>query len=152
MLPKSSKWGHFMLPKNGRLVKKKCFLDSIIKIYNKSCNLELTEFFCVLLDHFWINKPDWESWITVQQQKNTKNKAAETSLRSFLFCDNFSIYSQMYKSPKKEKEFNCKKQWFLQNSASVIYKTIQKEPHISAAYHCKIHKLITVPNSLMKVK
>ena len=48
-------------------------------------------------------------FLSCQQQKNTKNKAAETSLRSFLFCDDFSIYSQMYKSPKKEKEFNCKK-------------------------------------------
>ena len=36
-----------MLPQNGLLVKKKGFLDWIIKIYDESCNLELTEFFCV---------------------------------------------------------------------------------------------------------
>ena len=34
ILPKSWKWGHFMLPKNGHSVKKKYFLYSISKIYD----------------------------------------------------------------------------------------------------------------------
>ena len=33
----------------------------------------------------------WCLFLSCQQQKNTKNRAAVTSLRSFLFCDDFSL-------------------------------------------------------------
>ena len=44
-IAKIIKMGHFMLPKTGLLVKKKSFFGWIIKVHDKSYNLELKEFY-----------------------------------------------------------------------------------------------------------
>ena len=56
ILPKSSKWGQFMLPKNDQVVEKNGFGYWIMKIYNVKSHLKF--FQKIAFGDFCINKSD----------------------------------------------------------------------------------------------